>query len=119
MKPLDASQRPDKMTHQAQKKTSSNRMSRMKTHLTEKITLEFSLLLFIPHLQDSDKYINVIVGTRVDNLAFQYYGDISLWWIIARANGLTGTELQLDTIKNIGNPINIDSILEEFTKLNG
>ena len=70
-------------------------------------------------LQDSDKYINVIVGTRVDNLAFQYYGDISLWWIIARANGLTGTELQLDTSKKYRIPININSILEEFTKLNG
>ena len=70
-------------------------------------------------LQDSDKYVTVVMGTRVENLAFKFYGDISLWWIIARANGLTGTELQLDTTKTYRRPININSILEEFTKLNG
>jgi hypothetical protein len=70
-------------------------------------------------LQDSDKYVNVIHGTRLDNLAFQYYGDISLWWIIARANGLKGTELQLNTSKTYRIPIDINSILEDFTKLNG
>tara|TARA_B100000902_G_scaffold398436_1_gene465179 strand:+ start:426 stop:719 length:294 start_codon:yes stop_codon:yes gene_type:complete len=70
-------------------------------------------------LQDSDKYVNVIVGTRLDNLAFQYYGDISLWWIIARANNLNGVEMRLDTTKTYRIPIDINSILEDFTKLNG
>ena len=64
----------------------------------DNVRIFYYFLSQIP-LQDSDKYINVIVGTRVDNLAFQYYGDISLWWIIAEINGLTGTELQLDTSK--------------------
>ena len=28
-------------------------------------------------------------GDRLDNLAFQFYGNPSLWWYIAKANNLT------------------------------
>ena len=40
-------------------------------------------------------------GDRLDNLAFQFYGDQSLWWYIAKANYLsfmtipTGTSLRI------------------------
>jgi hypothetical protein len=35
-----------------------------------------------------DTYIYAFDGMRLDNLAFQYYGDAGLWWIIALANNL-------------------------------
>jgi hypothetical protein len=35
-----------------------------------------------------DFYIDVIVEDRLDNLAYQYYEDVTLWWIIANANKL-------------------------------
>ena len=39
-------------------------------------------------LQDSDLYIVTQTGDRLDTLAYQYYEDASLWWIIATANNL-------------------------------
>ena len=45
-------------------------------------------------------------GDRLDNLAYQYYGDTSLWWYIAKANGLhfmtvpSGTSLRIPGTTN-------------------
>ena len=41
-------------------------------------------------VEDSDVFIRTVFGARLDNLAYQYYGDVSLWWIIAKANGIRG-----------------------------
>jgi nucleoid-associated protein YgaU len=35
----------------------------------------------------SDVYVYTTIGDRYDTLALQYYGNSSLWWIIASANG--------------------------------
>ena len=40
----------------------------------------------IPRSED-DIYVITTVGDRYDTLAFQYYQDSSLWWVIANANG--------------------------------
>ena len=37
---------------------------------------------------DSDIYVITQYGDRLDLLAHQFYGDVSLWWYIARANDL-------------------------------
>ena len=37
---------------------------------------------------DDDIYVITQLGDRLDNLAFQFYGDVTLWWYIARANDL-------------------------------
>ena len=48
-----------------------------------------------------DVYIIAREGDRLDLLANQFYGDVSLWWYIAKANGLTfmtiptGTSLRI------------------------
>ena len=39
-------------------------------------------------IKDSDIFIYPKFGDRLDNLAFQFYGDPSLWWYIAKANDL-------------------------------
>ncbi len=50
---------------------------------------------------DNDIYVITQHGDRLDNLAFQFYGDQSLWWYIAKANYLsfmtipTGTSLRI------------------------
>ena len=41
----------------------------------------------IPKLE-SDIYVITQYGDRLDLLAHQFYGDVSLWWYIARANDL-------------------------------
>lgn len=41
-------------------------------------------------LRDDDIYVATETGDRLDTLANQFYGDSSLWWIIASANNLHG-----------------------------
>tara|TARA_R100000008_G_scaffold29631_2_gene16364 strand:+ start:365 stop:664 length:300 start_codon:yes stop_codon:yes gene_type:complete len=68
-------------------------------------------------LENSDEFIMVTDGTRIDNLAFQRYGDPSLWWIIAKANGIKGK-----VVLNIGDliriPSNVSKIIGKFKDLN-
>lgn len=37
---------------------------------------------------DTDIYIATQGGDRLDTIAYQFYGDSSLWWIIASANNI-------------------------------
>ena len=68
-------------------------------------------------LTNSDQFIQTKEGTRLDNLAQAYYGDSTLWWIIAKANGIRGfTSLPSNTRLRI--PSNISEILEKFKQLN-
>ena len=43
---------------------------------------------------DDDIYVITQYGDRLDQLAFQFYGDVSLWWYIARANNLNFMTLE-------------------------
>ena len=44
----------------------------------------------LPHFErDSDLHVITQEGDRLDNLAYFFYGDSSLWWVIANANNLT------------------------------
>ena len=51
--------------------------------------------------RNSDIYVITQVGDRLDNLAFQFYGDPSLWWFIAQTNNIktmnvpSGTSLRI------------------------
>ena len=57
-------------------------------------------------LQPSDFYIVVNITDRIDNLAFSYYGDPNLWWVIALANDLylLPTDLQVGATIRIPSP---------------
>lgn len=52
--------------------------------------------LIYPHIPENaeDIYVISTVGDRLDILASNYYGDSSMWWIIASANPL----LKRDTL---------------------
>ena len=68
-------------------------------------------------ISDGDSFMYPIEGERLDNLANKYYGDTTLWLIIAKANGLKGKPaLSSDEIIRI--PGNISSIIEKFQNLN-
>ena len=41
-----------------------------------------------PELSSQDIYIQITSPERLDLLADQFYGDATLWWIIATTNGL-------------------------------
>ena len=69
-------------------------------------------------ISDNDVFILPKEGERLDSLAYKYYGDVSLWWIIAKANGLKGVAVPpLDEPIRI--PGNITNIIENFNDLNG
>jgi len=61
---------------------------------------ETTLYPRIPERND-DLHLIAQEGDRLDNLAFQFYGDESLWWYLAKANKLTdlnvpnGTKLRI------------------------
>ena len=46
---------------------------------------------------DSDIYVITQDGDRLDLLANQFYGDVNLWWYIAKANGLTFMSIPIGT----------------------
>lgn len=79
-------------------------------------------------LSDNDTYVYTSQGDRFDILAFQYYGDQSLWWIISIANTATaGTNLPSDLPQNsliipegsqIRIPANYSAVLNSYKKLN-
>ena len=46
-------------------------------------------------LRDTDIYVATELGDRLDTLAHQFYGDSSLWWIIASANNIHDAPLSL------------------------
>ena len=69
-------------------------------------------------ISDSDVFIMPKDGQRLDNLAYKYYGDTTLWWIIAKANGIKGVVVPpLDEPMRI--PGNVTNIIENFNDLNG
>lgn len=73
----------------------------------------------IPYSED-DVYVITTVGDRLDSIAYSYYNDSELWWVISVANNhitkgslfpVPGTQLRV--------PININRIFELFDQLNG
>ena len=65
-----------------------------------------------------DIYIIGIQGDRLDNLAYKYYEDSRLWWIIARANNIGQGSLEVPIGKQIRIPTNYIDIIDEFRELN-
>ena len=70
----------------------------------------------------SDIYVYTTKGDRYDLLALNYYGDASLWWVIARANANNTIPDSLypnvrEQIR-IPSPLRISTILGEFETLN-
>jgi len=76
-----------------------------KTNVTNdkpKIFLKYDTTLYekVPEA-DNDLFLIAQDGDRLDNLAFQFYGDSTLWWFIAQTNNLStmnvpkGTSLRI------------------------
>lgn len=64
-----------------------------------------------------DIYVRTVAGDRLDLLAYQFYGNLKYWWIIAHANNVgkgtmalaEGTQLRIPA-----NPSNIQSIFDSL-----
>ena len=59
---------------------------------------------------DSDVLIITEEDDRLDTLAFQFYKDASLWWVIAVYNNMTDVDLKLEPglqLRIPNNPSNV------------
>ena len=73
----------------------------IKTPMVYEINSKSTTIFSSIPLSDSDIYVITQDGDRLDHLANQFYGDVSLWWYIAKANNLifmtvpVGTSLRI------------------------
>ena len=70
-------------------------------------------------LSESDVYVITNVGDRLDSLAYVYYKDPTMWWVIAMANNnatrgalypAPGTQLRI--------PTDLTAVLNQFRQFN-
>ena len=55
---------------------------------------------------------------RCEHVAYRFYGDQSLWWIIAQANNIHNGSVYLDSEKQIRVPQDIKSIMMDLESEN-
>jgi len=67
-------------------------------------------------LRDDDVYVMTELGDRLDTLAYQYYQDPTLWWIIASANNIHDAPLGFTEGTILRIPLNYQIILSQFQK---
>lgn len=67
-------------------------------------------------LQDDDLYIVTQTGDRLDTIAHQFYGDQSLWWIVATANNIHKVSFTVPDGTTLRIPKNYIDILNQFKK---
>jgi nucleoid-associated protein YgaU len=91
------------------------------TILTNLQGIKYKKGKFYPNipLSDTDVYVITTIGDRLDTLAYSYYNDPTLWWIIAMANNNVnkgflfvepGTQLRIPTDLNV--------VLTQFDQFN-
>ena len=68
-------------------------------------------------IENGDKFIYSKFGDRFDLLAHRYYGDTTLWWIIAKANGIRG-KAALEPGTQLRIPTDVTMILSRLENLN-
>ena len=66
-------------------------------------------------LRDDDIYVITETSDRLDTLAYQYYRDSSLWWIIAAANNIHNAPLGLKDGTILRVPQNYIEIVNNYT----
>lgn len=73
-----------------------------------------SIIYPIPPLSPTDTYIRTTTVERIDLLANKFYGDLTLWWVIAAANALGKGSLYVpaDSIIRIPDASSIDKLIE-------
>jgi len=68
-------------------------------------------------IRDTDQFIYPRFGERLDLLAYKFYGDVTLWWVIAKANGIKG-KMYVPQNTEIRIPGNVSKVLEDFNNIN-
>jgi len=70
-------------------------------------------------LSASDVFLYTMRGDRLDNLAYQFYGDPTLWWVLSVANPDLPNDSLYPTLGfQLRIPANLSKILVDFENLN-
>lgn len=67
-------------------------------------------------LRDDDIYVATETGDRLDTLAYDFYDDSKLWWIIAAANNIHNAVFGFEDGTILRIPQNYIEIFNSFTK---
>lgn len=77
---------------------------------------------FVPNIPETEGDIYFITerGDRLDLLAYEFYQDVSLWWILAAANPITTRRDSYIVTpgKQFRIPVDPESIIERYRQLN-
>ena len=68
--------------------------------------------------RNDDLFIRTVAGDRLDNLAHEFYKDVSLWWIIATANQLGKGTFAVPPGTKLRIPLNVSEIIDEYRSFN-
>lgn len=69
-------------------------------------------------MSPEDSYVITVLGDRLDLLAFDFYGDVSFWWVIVSANALPGDSLYLEPGAQIRIPANLAGVISNYKAVN-
>lgn len=67
---------------------------------------------------NNDMYIITQETDRLDLLAHRYYGDSSMWWIIATANNINDAAFYIEPGTQLRIPADTARIINDLTKIN-
>ena len=69
-------------------------------------------------IADGDQFVYPLDGDRLENLAYRYYGDSTLWWIIAKANDIRDGSFGFKADVKIRIPSNVPRIINDLRIIN-
>jgi hypothetical protein len=70
-------------------------------------------------LSDTDEYVITTIGDRLDSLAYSYYRDSTLWWVISVANNnITKGHLFPEPGTQLRIPTNINAVIALYNQYN-
>ena len=70
-------------------------------------------------LSSTDEYVITTIGDRLDTLAYSYYRDSTLWWIISMANNnVTKGTLFPEPGTQLRIPTNLNAVISLYTQYN-
>jgi nucleoid-associated protein YgaU len=68
--------------------------------------------------KQSDIYVRTTIGDRIEMLAFKYYGNVNMWWLIAEANAVGKGSFAIPAGTLLRIPIEYQDVLDEYVRLN-
>jgi len=90
----------------------------LKTEFTNRPYFKGKYYPNIP-LSESDVYVITTAGDRLDSLAYSYYKDATLWWVIAMANNnATNGKLYPEPGTQLRIPTDLNYVLDLYNQFN-